>query len=111
MNEGAKVAEWRQKQAGEHLKDWTWLLQQPRGRRWLRYIIGDPSYCGADASTHRLDARETDRRNGMRDIGLALRQAAQNADFEMYDRMLGEGANDARAYLLALRSDNEPERR
>lgn len=108
MIEGAKVAEWRQKQAAEHLLDWTRLLQQPWGRRWLRHIIGDPSYCAADGSTHRTDPRETDRRNGMRDLGLALRQAAQNADFEMYDRMLGEAANDARAYLLALRSDNDP---
>jgi hypothetical protein len=107
MTEGPHVKDYRRKQADAHQKALYAMMRQEWGRALILSILDSPIYCGTDDTMPHGDALEMAYRNGRRDVGLQLRKAVQSADFELYVRMLGEQANQARLFLNAQRNDAE----
>lgn len=105
MIEGPWVKDYRRKQEAEHLKALYSMMRQEWGRALVLSILDSPLYCGTDASMSHGDPLEMAYRNGRRDVGLTFRAAIQQADFELYVRMLGEQANQARQFLVAQQKD------
>lgn len=101
----SKVEEWKARHAGEISKAWDELLRQPWGRQLLFEILDSTEFCGVDASTYYADPSQQSYRNGIRDSGLKLRLAAQEANPDMYLRMVSEAMNVRRMLLIAQRSD------
>lgn len=107
MTEGPWVTEFRRQQEAEHQEDFRNLMRQPWGRRLLRHLMESTLYCGVDRSVFVADLAQMAYLNGQRDVGLRMRQVAMRADFELYDRMLGEQSNAARQFLIAQKKDND----
>jgi len=101
----SKVDEWKARHVGEISKAWDELLRQPWGRQLLFEILDSTDFCGVDASTYYPDSAQQSYRNGIRDAGLKLRLAAQEANPEMYLRMVSESMNTRRMLLIAQRAD------
>lgn len=104
-------------------EDFEALLKgaQPYGpafRRFLLFVIDNPKFCRTDGDTTEYVVDKSGSRavaqdltlvaNGRRQIGLALRAAAQEAAPDAYMRMLQEGANAARQAAVAMMSDPNP---
>ena len=101
MSEGPWLARWRKEREAENKAGMIELLKHPECRTWLCNLLEFL----ADTSTFDADPRLDAFRQGRRSVALDMRETAQQTNFELYYRMLGERANTARAYLVAKRND------
>ena len=77
--------------AEEHRADLQWLMQDRRGRRIARWMLGVTQL---HARVFVPDAMELSRREGRREVGIEIEDEIREASLEGWLSMLKESGND-----------------
>jgi hypothetical protein len=84
-NQIANAQDWQE----DRDRDLDYIIQSPRGRRWLHSLIHD--YCNVERRSHVPgDHDSTAFNEGARSVGLALVDQIKNRDYGKYIEMLKE---------------------
>lgn len=76
--------------AREHQAMMRWMLSQKPARRFIGWLLFDPLAANLSASVFDRDALAMATKVGVQQVGLALQQQFQDADFDQYLVMLAE---------------------